>query len=263
MEAQETIGINLDLKTEPTAKADFTESSIVLSYSKKTDTKNKITNTLAYSNLNVNYEAGSYKTQENQEHFNQIKNNFKISHDFSNTFNMSFSIVPTVNFQSSPGLDDTSLLGSLEMSQQFNSKARLTIGISRSAVLGNPKFLPVVSFNYKFSNESSLLIGFPDSKISYSNNIRNTFNLTNSFNGNFYHLDEAKQAIDNAAKATLSQMTTAFEYERNVDKNWFLNFKAGYDFDKKYSRTDKDNHRVYDFNTGNSYVLGIGIKYKQ
>ncbi|BFM43608.1 hypothetical protein CFS9_22490 [Flavobacterium sp. CFS9] len=263
MEAQETIDIHLNLKTEPTAKIDFTETSIGLSYSKKTGTKNKIKNTLEYSNLNVNYDLGSYKTQENQEYFNQIKNNFEISHDFTNTFNMSFSIVPTLNFQGNPGLNDFSLLASLEMNRQFNSKTSLKIGISRSAILGDVKFLPVVSFNYKFSNESSLLIGFPNSKISYSNNIRNTFNLTNSFNGNFYHLDETKQSIDNATKATLSQMTTAFEYERNVDKNWFLNFKAGYDFDRKYSLTDKDNHKVYDFNTGNGYVLGIGIKYKQ
>ena len=58
-------------------------------------------------------------------------------------------------------------------------------------------------------------------------------------------------------------MTSAFEYERNVDKNWFLNFKAGYDFNKKYNLIDNDNHKVYDFNTGNGYVLGIGIKYKQ
>lgn len=30
--------------------------------------------------------------------------------------------------------------------------------------------------------------------ISFFNNIRNTFNLTNSFNSNFYHLDDAKQS---------------------------------------------------------------------
>ena len=65
------------------------------------------------------------------------------------------------------------------------------------------------------------------------------------------------------AKVTLSQITSAFEYERNVDKNWFLNFKAGYDLDKKYSITNHDDNKLYDFNTGNGYVLGIGIKYKQ
>ncbi|WP_291285916.1 DUF6268 family outer membrane beta-barrel protein [Flavobacterium sp.] len=262
MKAQENIEVNLSLKTEPTDQIDFTQSSIGISYSKKTGRKNEITNTLAYSNLNVNYELGHYKTKENEEQFNQIQNKFEITHALSNTTHMSFSIVPTLNFQSSPELSDLSLLGSLEMKQQFNSRTSLQIGIARSTALGNAKFLPVLSLHYKFNTEGSLLIGFPDSKITYANNVRNKFSLTNSFNGNFYHLDAENQPINNAAKATLSQMTTAFEYERNVDKNWFLNFKAGYDFNKKYSLTDKDHHKVYDFNTGNGYVLGIGIKYK-
>ena len=58
-------------------------------------------------------------------------------------------------------------------------------------------------------------------------------------------------------------MTSAFEYERNVDKNWFLNFKAGYDFNKKYRLNDSEDQTVYNFNTGNGSIFGIGIKYKQ
>lgn len=123
--------------------------------------------------------------------------------------------------------------------------------------------MPLLSLNYIINNAGSLSIGFPDSRISYANNIRNKFSLSNSFNGNFYHLDSQNNLNNNATKVSLSQMTTALEYERNVDKNWFLNFKAGYDFDKKYNLIDTDNHKVYDFNTGNGYVLGIGIKYKQ
>jgi len=262
MKAQEQIEINLSLKTEPTNKIDFTQSSIDIFYSNKLDGKTKITNTLEYSNLSANYELESYKTREDEEQFNQIQNKFEISHDLSNTMNLNFLIIPTLNFQSNANLSDLSLLGSLEMSQQFNSRASLKIGIARSTALGNAKFLPIVSFLYTFNNENSLQIGFPDSKITYSNTVRNKFRLTNSFNGSFYHLNATNQSINNAVKTTLSQMTTAFEYERNVDKNWFLNFKAGYDFNKKYNLIDRDNHKVYDFNPGNGYVLGIGIKYK-
>lgn len=70
MKAQENIEVNLSLKTEPTDQIDFTQSSIGISYSKKTGRKNEITNTLAYSNLSVNYELGHYKTKENEEQFN-------------------------------------------------------------------------------------------------------------------------------------------------------------------------------------------------
>ena len=89
------------------------------------------------------------------------------------------------------------------------------------------------------------------------------FSLSNSFNGSFYNLDNSVDLSGIATKISTSQITTAIEYERNVTKNWFMNFKTGYDFDKKYNLLDENNHKVYDFNTGNGYILSIGIKYKQ
>jgi hypothetical protein len=263
MKAQDNFSVNMNVKTAPTAKVDFTETNIGISFNKKISDKNIITNTLEYSNLKVNYDLGSFNAYENLDGFNQIKNKFEISHAISNTTNLNFSITPTVNFQSDLNGDDFSVLGSFEIKQQLNPNMNINIGVARTTVFGSPKFMPVLSLNYKVNNESSLLIGFPDSKISYSNNSRNQFSLSNSFNGNFYHLDTQNNLNNTATKVSLSQMTSALEYERNVDKNWFLNFKAGYDFDKKYHLLDNDNHKVYDFNTGNGYVLGIGIKYKQ
>ncbi|MCC9063189.1 DUF6268 family outer membrane beta-barrel protein [Flavobacterium piscisymbiosum] len=263
MKAQENFSVNANIKTEPTDKIEFNETNIGVSFTKEINAKNKITNTLEYSNLKVNYELDSNIKYGNLDQFNQIKNKFEFSHELSNATNLNFSITPTVNFQSNLDSNDFTLLGSFVMSQKLNSKTSVNLGISRTTAFGSPKFLPVLSLNYNINNKASLLIGFPDSKISYSNNIRNKFSLSNSFNGNYYHLDPQKNLNDNASKVSLSQMTSALEYERNVDKNWFLNFKAGYDFDKKYNLIDNDNHKVYDFNTGNGYVLGVGIKYKQ
>jgi len=263
MNAQENFSVNMNLKTEPTDKIDFTESSIGISYTKKLSNKNKISNTLEYSNLKIDYDLGSNGAVENPDRLNQIQNKFEISHELSNSTNLNFSITPTVNFQRNPDVNDFSLLGSFEINKKINLKTTINIGAARATVFGYPQFIPTLSLNYKINNESNVLIGFPDSKISYSNNIRNKFSLTNSFNGNYYHLDTQNDLSNNAAKVTLTQMTSAFEYERNVDKNWFLNFKAGYDFDKKYNLIDSDDHKVYDFNISNGYVLGIGIKYKQ
>jgi len=263
MKAQENFSVYANVKTEPTDKIKFNETNIGITFTKEIGSKNKITNTLEYSNLKVNYELDSNITYANLDQFNQIQNKFEFSHELSKTTNLNFSITPTVNFQSNLDSNDFTLLGSFQVQQQLSSKTFLSIGMARTSIFGSPKFLPVVSLNYKINNEASLLIGFPDSKISYSNNIRNKFSINNSFNGNFYHLDPENNLSNNASKVSLSQMTTALEYERNVDKNWFLNFKAGYDFNKKYNLIDNDNHKVYDFNTGNGYILGIGIKYKQ
>lgn len=263
MNAQEKFSVNMNLKTEPTDKIDFNESSIGIKFSKELNAKNQITNTLEYSSLKVNYDVISFKNTEDLDQFNKIENKFEIKHEISNATKLELAITPSANFQQNLDASDFSLFGSFDISQQLNSKTTLKIGVARSAIFGYPKFIPTLSVNYQMNDHSNMLLGFPDSNISYSNNIRNKFSLTNSFNGTFYHLDTPNNFYENATKASLSQMTSAFEYERNVTKNWFLNFKAGYDFNKKYNLQDNDNHRIYDFNTGNGYILGIGIKYKQ
>lgn len=263
MKAQENFLVNMNIKTEPSDKIDFNETNINVSFKTKAGSKNTITNTLEYSNLKVNYELGAFNAYQNLDGFNQIQDKLKLSHEISDKTSLNFSITPMVNFQSNLDASDFSILGSFEIRQQLNPKTNISIGAARTTVFGTSKFMPVLALNYIVNNQSSLLIGFPDSKISYSNNNRNKFSLSNSFNGNFYHLDPQNNLDNNATKVSLSQMTSAIEYERNVEKNWFLNFKAGYDFDKKYNLMDNDDHKVYDFNTGNGYVLGIGIKYKQ
>lgn len=263
MKAQENFSVKANVKTEPTEKIKFNETNIGITFTKEIGSKNKITNTLEYSNLKVNYELDSNITYANLDQFNQIQNKFEFSHELSKTTNLNFSITATVNFQSNLDSNDFTLLGSFKVQQQLSSKTFVSIGVARTTFFGSPKFLPTVSLDYKVNNEASVLIGFPDSKISYSNNIRNKFSINNSFNGNFYHLDTENNLGNNTSKVSLSQITTSLEYERNVDKNWFLNFKAGYDFNKKYNLIENDNHKVYDFNTGNGYVLGVGIKYKQ
>lgn len=261
MKAQEKFSVNANLKTEPTDKIDFNETGIGISFSKAINSKNKIKNTVEYSNLKVNYDAGSFEEFENLDQFIQLKNKFEISHQISNT-KLNLALTPTANFQKTLDFSDVTLSGSFEISQQLNLKTNINVGVARTAIFGYPQFLPTLSVEYKVSDKSTLIIGFPDSKISYSNNIRNAFSLTNSFNGTFYNLDHTLIS-NNGTKISTSQMTSAFEYERNVDKNWFINFKAGYDFNKKYNIIDNDNHKVYDFNSGNGYILGIGIKYKQ
>lgn len=262
MKAQETFSADFNLKTESTDQIDFTEINMALQYNKKTDNKDQLTNTFEYTNLNVNYELGRFTTYKNLDRFNQLKNKTDFLHKFSNTTKVNFSLTPVFSFQQNPDISDFSILGSLEIIQQIDSNISLAFGAARATVFGYPGFIPVASLNFKINNKSNLLIGFPDSKFSYSNNIRNKFNLSNSFNGNFYNLDQAI-ATNTATRASLAQMTSAIEYERNVEKNWFIHFRAGYDFNKKYKLLDSDNHKIYDFNSGNGYTVGVGIKYKQ
>lgn len=262
MKAQEKFSAEVNTKTEPTEKINFNETNIGFSFHKKISSGSAITNTLTYSNVKVNYESGSFGALENPDQLNQIQNKFDFSYTVSDKTNLKLSVIPTANFEQNLNSSDFTILGNFEYSQQLGSKTMVNIGAARTNAFGYPRFIPVLSLDYKLNKQSNIVIGFPDSRISYSNNVRNKFSLTNSFNGNFYHLDSQNLAY-NRPKATLSQMTSAFEYERNMDKNWFINFKTGYDFNKKYILTDDNNHKVYDFNISDGYILGIGIKYKQ
>ncbi|GGE97673.1 hypothetical protein GCM10011518_03830 [Flavobacterium limi] len=262
MKAQEKLAVDFSLKTESTEEINFNETNAGISVSKKINDKNKITNRIEYTNLKIKYEEGVYNDFENLNQFNQIQNKFEISHKVSGAKKLILSVKPTINFQQNLDISDMTVLGSFQLKQQLNSKIDLNIGVERSTILGTPKFIPTLSFSGKI-NQVYILIGFPYAAISYSNNERNKFSINNNFNGNFYNLNKSLESYSNAAKISTSQMTTAFEYERNMDKNWFINFKAGYDFDKQYHLLDDNNHKLCDFNAGNRYILNFGIKYKQ
>ncbi len=263
LKAQENFSASINFKTEPTEKINFSETDIAFFYQKKLGAKSKIANTLEYVNWRVNYELNPYNFYADQDKFNQVQNKFEYSSEIAEKTKWKLSVIPTVNFQSKLDFSDVSVLGSLEISQQIGLKLNIIAGAGRTSIFGAPKITPIIAFEYKMNEKTDFRIGFPDSRISYSNNDRNKFSLTNSFNGNFYHLDKTSKTDNNAEKAVLAQMTTALEYERNVGNNWFLHFKAGYDFNKKYNLLDNSDHKIYDYSTGNGCVLGIGIKYKQ
>ncbi|WP_417942528.1 DUF6268 family outer membrane beta-barrel protein [Flavobacterium sp. RS13.1] len=263
MKAQEKLAVDFNLKTEPTQEINFNETNASIAVYKKINDKNEITNKTEYTNLKIKYDARTYYDFENLNQFNQIQNKFGISHKVSEATTLNFSVRPTINFQQNLNISDVTLLGSFQLKQQLNSKTGLNIGVERSTIFGTPKFIPTLSISGKINDQTNILIGFPDTAISYSNNERNKFSISNTFNGNFYNLDESPEQYSNAAKISTSQITTALDYERNMDKNWFVNFKAGYNFNKQYHLLDENNHKLYDFNSGNGYILSIGIKYKQ
>lgn len=263
IKAQEKLVVDFNLKTEPTEKINFNEINTGIAVYKKIDDKNEITNKLEYTNLKIKYDTRAYYDFENLNQFNQIQNKLEISHKVSEATRLNFSVKPTINFQQNLNISDVTLLGSFQLKQQLNSKTGVNIGVERSTIFGIPKFTPTLSISGKINDQTNILIGFPDTTISYANNERNKFSVSNSFNGNFYNLDTSPPSYSNAAKISSSQITTAFDYERNMDKNWFVNFKAGYDFNKRYYLLDENNHKLYDFNSGNGYILSIGIKYKQ
>ncbi|MCC9073008.1 DUF6268 family outer membrane beta-barrel protein [Flavobacterium sp. F-65] len=260
--AQDGFSMDLNIKTEPADKITLNETSIGISAYKNINAKNKVTNTLQYKNIEAKYDIEDYDYKYNYSSYNSIKNTLSIEHQLTQKTTFNLEIEPTLNFQENINFSDLSILGGVEINQILNKNSAITIGVKRTNALGLPKITPTFSFYHKINNKAVMTIGFPNTAITYSNNIRNAFSITNHFNGDFFNLDTTYLNNNAATKVSLSQITTAFEYERNMDGNWFVNFKSGYNFNKKYHLSNHSNDNVYDFNIGNSYILNIGIKYK-
>ena len=257
--AQTGFSMDLNIKTEPADKITLNETSIGISAYKNIDTKNKITNTLQYKNIGVKYDIENYDFKHNYNPYNSIKNTLILEHQLTKNTTLNLEIEPSLNFQENINLTDLSILGGLEINHVLNKNNIISIGVKKANTLGLPKITPTFSFYHKINNEATMSIGFPSTAITYSKNMQNVFSITNRFNGDFFYLFTI---YNSATKVSLSQMTTAFEYERNMDENWFVNFKGGYNFNKKYQLSNHSNDTVYDFNIGNGYIFNIGIKYK-
>lgn len=262
--AQSGYSLELHIKTQPTEKITVNETGIGVTFFKNVDSKNKITNTFKYKNISVNYSLENYDLQNSLNQFTGFENNFEFSHQLTGNTKLNLEINPTVNFESNLGISDVSILGGLEVYHSFNKSNTIRIGVKRMTLFGKPEILPTFSFHHQINPDSFVDVGFPNSTISYSNNARNNFSLTNSFSGNFYNLDKPRVLNDlNAGtKVSFSQMTSALEYERNMDSNWFVSLKGGYEFYKKYNLTNNTGDSKFDFNSTNGYIFNIGIKYK-
>lgn len=261
---QNSYSLELNLKNVTTENINTNETEVGFSIIKTIDANNKITNTIKYKNTSIDYDQQRYNLQEDLNKYNRIENAFEFKHNVNDNTFVNMEVRPVASYEHDFDLSDISLLGGIELTHFFNLKNSLTVGAKRMDISGKATVLPTLSYFHKLSQNTFIDIGFPNSKISYSNNIRNTFNLTNSFNGSFYNLDQPKLLVNNSAatKVSLSQMSTVFEYERNIDINWFLTLKGGYEFNKKYILTDAKDNKVYDLNIDNGYLLNIGIKYK-
>lgn len=261
MSAQNKIIIEVNTSTQSTEKYKQNETEIESTLYTKLSNKNTITNTTSYKYTGLNYSLNNLELSNSPIQFNRIENDLLFTQLLTSKTSVNVSVNPVATFEKNLGVSDIALLGKIDIGYQFNKNTSINVGAQRGTTFGEIQILPTLSFRYKVNEVLKLDLGFPYATVSYSNNVRNEFKLTNNFVGTYYNLDN--KTINNAATvARFSSMTTSFEYERNVDSNWFLNFKGGYEFDKKFSFEDNNQNTAYDFQNNNAYLFTIGLKYK-
>lgn len=256
----------VDLNTNTLSTNDYTqnETEINGTFYKNLNEKSALTNTVGYKNKSINYSLTSHELPVSLNQFNKIENILEFSHLLNSKTKLIIAAKPIATFEKNIDFKDIALLGGMGIEYQFNKKTSLNIGVTRETYFGSIALLPTISFYHKLNEKLAIDLGFPNTTISFTNNIRNEFKLTNNFNGSYYNLDKPV-LINNTMLATtarFSNMTSSIEYDRNVDTNWFLNFKAGYEFNKKFTLEDANNNTTFSDDNNKAYIFTIGIKYK-
>ncbi len=263
--AQSGYSLELNVKTIPTEEITKNETGIGFSFYSNLDSKNKITNCISYKNSGLKFNLDNYYSADNKNNYNRIENNLEFKHQMNEKVGLDFEFKTIAAFENSLGFSDVGFFGGTGIHYSYSEKSSIYLGVKRTTLFGKAEVLPSITFNSKLNAKTNLTLGFPYSKIQYSNNERNIFSLTNIFDGEYYKLDQAKTISPNlsATKISFSQMTTVLEYERNVDRNWFMNFQGGYQFNKKYTLTNNRGTTQFNFDANDGYLFNIGIKYKQ
>jgi hypothetical protein len=261
LSAQNKIIIDLNTSKQSTNKYSQNETEIKSIVYNAVGKKSTIINTTSYTYTGIDYSANNLEFLVGPIKFNSIQNDLSLIHKLTRKMNVNVSINPVATFEQNLSISNIALLAQVGISYKFNKSSQLNIGALRGMTFGEIQILPTLTFLYKLNEELNMELGFPYTSLSFSNNIRNTLKLTNNFAGTSYNL-ESETSYNIPTTAHYSSMTTSFEYERNVDSNWFLNFKGGYEFAKKFNYKYENQKTFYDFKMKDAYSFTIGLKYK-
>ncbi len=261
--SQENGFAEINLKTQHSENISINQTELNFGFRIMKDKKNQLNSKFGYTNSSISYSDTEYGNDDYLDQFNSL--NYALEYNYVFSDKNSFTIIanPVANFETKIHASDISLFGGIEFTNKLAENAQIAIGVQRNTIFGKPEILPTFHFKYSFKNKMELDLGFPSAKISYSNNERNTFSITNDFNGYFYNTNE-KITIQNTKieRVSWSQMTTGFQYKRKFDENFTLELKGGYDFNKKIHLNDSDDNIRYDLNINDGYTFKLGIKYQ-
>jgi hypothetical protein len=258
LNAQNNFSAEFAINTQPTSNIKINETSFGVDYGKTFDSKYRIENELKFNFKNISFPNNNLSNSVTT--YSEVSNKFGFSYFKSDKTHFHFQLEPYIASENNLKVSDVDWLGKLDVNFILGSNKKLTIGASRNNFFGKTMVLPIFSYYYEYNKKVNLGIGFPESKLSYSNNIRNVFSIKSAFNGSIYNLENTSNL--NSTKSSFSQLTTTLEYERNMDSNWYVNFKVGYDFNRKYLLLDNHYNTTFDFGIKDGCQFGLTIKYK-
>lgn len=261
--SQENAFAEINLKTQHSENISINQTELNFGFRIMKDKNSELKSKFGYTNSSISYSDTEYGNDDYLDQFNSLSYTLEYEYAFSEKNSFTIIANPVANFETKIHASDIYIFGGVEFTNKLAENTKVSIGIQRNTIFGKPQILPTFNFNYRFKNKVELDLGFPNANISYSNNERNTFSITNDFNGYFYNTNE-KIIIQNTEieKVSWSQMTTGLQYKRKFNENFILEFKGGYDFNKKFRLNNSSDNTKYYFDINDGYTFKLGIKYQ-
>lgn len=225
--------------------------------------KGMLTNSMLFSKHYIDYNTDETINTATIESIKTLKYTLGYYTKINNDWGFKMNISPTIssNFESGITMDDVFFNGSLAFVKS-SKKGRLHLGLVYNTGFGTNKPIPIISYSRKINNTFSYMLGMPITKIEYTINSTNKANLYLKPKGFYSNISDNLiiNTGDTAEKIKYRTIRTGVNYSHAIDDFWKLSLDAGYQFSTKYELLN-DNKSVYEFETKDSFFVGLNLKF--
>lgn len=136
------------------------------------------------------------------------------------------------------------------------------LGVAYSRYLGEPEFLPVLSFSSRLSERLYFKLGFPESKITYKLGPSGSLSAGLEYEGKYANLSSPLYLEDNdpANKLKWEWSSINMNYSYELNKFWSFDFGIGYLLKNNFSLRNENEKTISTFKLDSSPFLSSGIK---
>ncbi|MEP1490379.1 MAG: DUF6268 family outer membrane beta-barrel protein [Algibacter sp.] len=162
--------------------------------------------------------------------------------------------------------DDLIFSGSFFATHKIGTEtkpAKLMFGLSYTALLGSPFFMPVFNYIKQVNSKLSYGVGFPNTYVNYNVNERSGLKASILMDGVYSNLSNKipVNINDEATKASYISIDTGIEYNYRMDDFWVVSFTGGYSLYNNYTLENSFGDDVYNFEATSRPFFSAGIKF--
>lgn len=192
------------------------------------------------------------------------------SHQLGTKWDISVSFDPLLSSNFKNGLRSEDLI--INWTSSFSKKwgkgnfpTRLTLGIGRGILFGEPGLFPILSLQGKLTSKWEYAFGFPYSKVAYEINEKHSMSTKAVLSG-IYANNSGTVAVSHIetlenTKLAYSEIDLGLEYNYHMSSGFIVLIRAGFSIANTLEILDPDTNPLFDFEANSSPYVTMGLKY--